>query len=174
MAEDENIEQTEGEGGEGEAAKGGSKKLLIIILLAVVLIGGAGAGAFFFIGGDKGEEGEEAAAEETADGAGVPQETQFYELPELLVNLSSSGAAQRYLKMTVTLEVGSAEDLVALEKVMPRVVDDFQVYLRQLRPEDLRGSAGVYRLKEALLLRANQAAHPVKVHSVLLKEFLVQ
>jgi flagellar protein FliL len=61
-----------------------------------------------------------------------------------------------------------------LQAVMPRVIDNFQVYLRELRVEDLRGSAGVYRLREELLVRVNSAAAPVKVRDVLFKEMLVQ
>lgn len=190
MADEEKQpeEAVEQEGGE---EKGGSNKLLIIILLAVILIGGAGVGAFLFISG--GSE-EEAAA--TADGAAPAAEAAeaapavgpdgqplspadaiqayFFEVPELLVNLSSSGSANRYLKMKVNLELGSEADLAAIEKLMPRIVNDFQLYLRQLRVEDLQGAAGVYRLREALLLRANQAAQPLEINDVLFKEILVQ
>ena len=57
---------------------------------------------------------------------------------------------------------------------MPRIVDNFQVYLRELRLEDLRGSAGLYRLREELLSRVNIAAQPAQVNDVLFKEMLVQ
>ena len=39
---------------------------------------------------------------------------------------------------------------------------------------DLRGSAGLYRLREELLVRVNKAAAPAKVSDVLFKEMLVQ
>jgi flagellar FliL protein len=57
---------------------------------------------------------------------------------------------------------------------MPRIMDNFQVYLRELRIEDLKGSAGMYRLREELLVRVNAAAAPAKVRDVLFKEMLVQ
>jgi len=57
---------------------------------------------------------------------------------------------------------------------MPRIVDQFQSYLRELRVDDLRGSAGVMRLKEELLRRINVAAAPYPVKDVLLKEMIVQ
>ena len=57
---------------------------------------------------------------------------------------------------------------------MPRVVDNFQTYLRELRLDDLRGSAGMYRLREELLTRINVAVQPSKVSAVLFKEMLVQ
>ena len=61
-----------------------------------------------------------------------------------------------------------------LERLMPRVIDHFQVYLRELRVDDLHGSAGVYRLKEELLRRVSAAAHPVEVRDVLFKDMLIQ
>ena len=52
--------------------------------------------------------------------------------------------------------------------------DSFQTYLRELRLDDLRGSAGMYRLREELLTRINVAVQPSKVSAVLFKEMLVQ
>ena len=158
---------TEGEGQEG----GGKKKLVIILVVGLLVVCIAAAAGFYFLKG-----GEEHAAEEahvTEDVAPMPTESHYFELPDLTVNLASAGG-NRFLRLKVVLEVGSAEDLARLEQVRPRIVDDFQVYLRELRPEDLRGSAGSYRLRHDLLLRANQAAQPARVVNVLFKEFLVQ
>lgn len=174
--ENQNPEET---GAEGAEEKKGSSKLLLIAILAVVLLGGAGGAAFYFVssGGDEevvAEESADAATDKTAEAVVEEPDAYFLEVPEILVNLASSGTASRYLKLKVNLEVSSEEDLAKLERVMPRVIDDFQVYLRQLRAEDLGASSGVYRLKEALLLRASQAAYPVRVTDVLFKEILVQ
>lgn len=182
MAEEELEENVEGaDGAEGEGAKKGGSKMLIIIILSVVLIGGAGAGAFFFMGGEETPATEEVveevpAVELDADGNPLPPKPSayFYEVPEILVNLASSGSATRYLKLKVNLEVSTEEDLVKLEYIMPRIVDDYQLYLRQLRVEDLNGSSGIYRLKEDLLMRANQSAAPLQISNVLFKEILVQ
>lgn len=180
MAEDQNqeVENTEG----GEASGGGSSKLIIIILLAIILVGGAAAGAFFLMGDDEKPAAEaevEEVAEEPAakegEPAGPPKPSAyFYEVPEILVNLASTGTATRYLKLKINLEVATEEDLAQLEILLPRVIDDFQLYLRQLRVEDLNGSSGIYRLKEDLLLRANQAVAPLQINNVLFKEILVQ
>ena len=109
------------------------------------------------------------------------KEVVFFDLPEMLVNLNSSGRQTNYLKLTVSLEIDDPlaverlEKLVErLEKLLPRIVDNFQVYLRELRVEDLSGSAGVYRLKEELLARVNAAVEPINVTDVLFKEMLVQ
>jgi flagellar FliL protein len=43
-----------------------------------------------------------------------------------------------------------------------------------MRPEDLRGSAGTYRLREELIARANVAIAPARVVNVLFTQLLVQ
>jgi len=98
----------------------------------------------------------------------------FYELPDMLVNLNTDGRQPRYLKIRVALEFGDRSIVQRIEKVMPRIVDHFQVYLRELRREDLQGSAGVYRLKEELMIRVNQSVRPARVRDVLFKEMLIQ
>ncbi|MCZ4280491.1 flagellar basal body-associated FliL family protein [Kiloniella laminariae] len=168
----------EGEDLEVEARpKGGAsgKKIVLFFILPLLLIIGGGAGAYFtglldsLLG--KEEVQEEVVAEEEipANGPAV-----FYDVPELLVNLSSSGNKNHFLKITISLELAVATDVPAVEAVMPRIVDNFQVYLRELRIEDLSGSAGIQRLREELLLRVNAAAAPVKIKDVLFQEMLVQ
>lgn len=100
--------------------------------------------------------------------------TVFFDVPELLVNLNSAGTRSTFLKITVSLELERAEDVTRIKEVMPRILDNFQVYLRELRLDDLRGSAGMYRLREELLARVNAAVAPVKVRDILFKEMLVQ
>ena len=158
---------TEGEGQEG----GGKKKLVIILVVGLLVVCIAASAGFYFLKGGDDHAAEEAHVAE--DVAPMPTESHYFELPDLTVNLASAGG-NRFLRLKVVLEVGSAEDLARLEQVRPRIVDDFQVYLRELRPEDLRGSAGSYRLRHDLLIRANQAAQPARVVNVLFKEFLVQ
>jgi flagellar protein FliL len=92
----------------------------------------------------------------------------------MIVNLSNDDGTPRYLRLTVQLELKSAEDVEAVEAVIPRVIDQFQTYLRELRVRDLRGSAGIYRLQMELLWRVNQAAAPVEVKDVLFQEILIQ
>ncbi len=192
MADTKGKELQPSEGGEevtpiddGDGKKGKSK--LIIILVPVILLLAGGAGAYFTGMLDKvlgktpaaeaehkaeGEEGAEegAAAGEHGEGAGPA----FLKMPDLVVNLNSDTGEQRYLRLSVQLELANAADQAAVEKVLPRVVDQFQTYLRELRIQDLRGSKGIYRLQIELLSRVNQAAAPVKVKDVLFQEILIQ
>ncbi|HUH84445.1 MAG TPA: flagellar basal body-associated FliL family protein [Stellaceae bacterium] len=113
-----------------------------------------------------------AEAEKVAEAPAPP--AVFFDLPDLLVNLNTTGRKASFLKLSVSLELNHAEDLPKLQAVMPRIIDNFQVYLRELRVEDLRGSGGIYRLREELLARVNSAVAPVAVRDVLFKEMLVQ
>lgn len=163
-------EAKEGEGAEGEVAPKKSKKKLIIIgaVALVVLIAGA-AGAYFAFFAKHEEAAAEGEAGEKAAGKAV-----YYTMPEFLVNLNSGGKQTSFLKMTVVLELESQFDVLPLEGDLPKLMDAFNTYLRELRSSDLSGSAGIQRLREELLLRANNSVAPVKVRDVLFKEIVVQ
>jgi flagellar FliL protein len=46
--------------------------------------------------------------------------------------------------------------------------------LRELRPSDLEGGIGIYRLREELIRRINIAVYPAKVETILFKDVLIQ
>jgi len=165
------ADETEGaEGGEGHEGKkklSGKRMIIFIVIpLVLLLLIGGGAAAYFLgvFGGHK----EEAPKPEP------PKVTVFYDLPDILVNLNATGRQASYLKLKVALEHQEPLSTPKLNELMPRVIDNFQVYLRELRPDDLVGSAGLYRLKEELLIRVNQAVAPIKINDVLFKEMLIQ
>jgi len=143
-----------------------------VLPLLVLLLGGGGAGAYFFLFAPA----DPAASEtgEHGDAEADDGEALFFDLPEILVNLNTGSKQASYLKLRVALEFHDPEATEKLEQLMPRIIDNFQVYLRELRREDLNGSAGIYRLKEELLIRVNSAVYPIKVRDVLFKEMLVQ
>ena len=172
--DDEPDEEGEDEDEEGGSDKGkgggGKKKLFIIVGLVLLLIIGGAAGAYFaglldpLLGGDESQAGED----------GIPQDAVFYDMEELLVSLSTAGREATFLKIKISLELEKLEDVPKLESLLPRVIGNFQIYLRELRVEDLKGSAGMYRLREELLKRVSAAIAPIKVNDVLFKEMLVQ
>jgi len=171
-AEDDAKDEDGGEEGEAQEApkKKKSKKLLLIVLPVVLLLGG-GAGAYVM--GVFGGKDDPAVAKKEAEEEARKQIV-YYPVPEILVNLSGPGGKTHYLKIKLSLELANKAEIPKVEAVLPRIVDNFQVYLRELRVEDLRGSAGLYRLREELLVRVNVAAAPAKVSDVLFKEMLVQ
>lgn len=144
-----------------------SKKVMIIAAAAILVLGGGGVGAYMFFG--SGHEKKEEAKKE------VVKPATFVDLPDVLVNLSSTGSDRtQYLKVKVVLELPDPDLVPKIQPLMPRVMDAFQTYLRELRPTDLDGSAGLYRLKEELTRRVNVAVAPNKVTAVLFKEIVVQ
>ncbi|TAL03775.1 MAG: flagellar basal body protein FliL [Rhodospirillaceae bacterium] len=123
--------------------------------------------------GKKHKAGEPGAAAKGGAEDQVPSVV-FYDLPAMLVNIDTTSRQKNFLKLTVTVELASETDIARVESVVPRIVDDFQVYLRGLKLDDLRGAAGAYRLREELLARINAAVRPVQVKDVLFKEMIVQ
>ncbi|HVY83930.1 MAG TPA: flagellar basal body-associated FliL family protein [Caulobacterales bacterium] len=188
-----------GEGGEaGAEGEGGKKKLsgktliLFIILPAVLVLGGGGGAAYFLLfsghpteqhadAKEKGKHGEhgEASGEATPGPNGTTitageGTTMFVTLPEMLVNIQGADGRPAYLKLKLTLEAPDEETVDALTPQIPRVSDEFNGFLREMRTDDLSGSAGAYRLRLELLRRVNLVIAPAQINAVLIEEMLVQ
>jgi flagellar FliL protein len=166
------------EGDAPPAKKGGGKKKLLLILLPVLLLGGGGAGLWFtgILPGLLGMHPPPAETHaEAAEPAPPPRSPPaFVELPEIVSNLNAPGRRASFVRLKAKLEVSRAQDVAAVEAAMPRLLDLFQTYLREVRPEELRGSAGTHRLREELIARASVAAAPARITDVLFMEMLVQ
>lgn len=145
-----------------------SRRTLIILAGALVLVLAGGASAWFLLFASKPAEQAEVVVE-------VP-ESFIFNLPSMTVNLNSEPGTKGevFLKITIAIEVASEKVMQEIQPRMAKVVDAFQVYLRELRKSDLEGSAGIYRLKEELRRRVNVAIFPAQVESILFKEILIQ
>lgn len=179
-AQADESEKKDGEGAaEGEAPKQGFVKKLLgnkLILFGaigaiVLLLGGGGAYWFFFAEAPKPEK---VAAGEPEPLPATPPNVTYYDMPDIIVNIQGADSAPAYLKLSVSLELDNPEEKAGITALAPRVVDQFQSYLRELRIDDLKGSAGVVRLKEELMRRINAVAAPYRVRDVLLKQMIVQ
>ena len=163
--------EAEAEDGEVEAQgarRGLSKRLLIMGAAALIVLLAGGGALYFFVFAGRGAE---------ADKAHVAAADSFiFNLPTMTVNLASdaNSPGDQFLKLTVALEVSDESVMKEIQPRMAKVIDAFQVYLRELRKTDLEGSAGIYRLKEELRRRINVAIFPAQVDSILFKEILVQ
>lgn len=153
---------------EGGKPDGSRKKLLLLAI--PLLLGGAGAGAWFsgLLGGGSGPDATPAAE------APVSRVPVFVEVPDITTNLAAPGRRAVFIRMKARLEVNGQQDAAAVTAAMPRIIDLFQTYLREMRPEELRGSAGTQRLREELVARANLVAAPARVVDVLFQEIIVQ
>jgi flagellar FliL protein len=134
------------------------KKLLIIGALSLLGLGALGIGYHFFFGTNS----------QAAVTSGV------VELPEMVSNLNAGPRRTSFVRLRAQLILANSADKAAVIAAEPRIEDLFQTYLRDMRPEELRGSAGSYRLREELIARANIAVAPAKVSEILFIELLVQ
>ena len=179
QADGDESEKPEGEGGQGDAPKQGLVKKLLgnkLILFGgigalVLLLGGGGAAYWFFFTGEKPAQLAAGAPEPLPP---TPPNVTFYDVPDIIVNIQGVDATPAYLKLSVSLELDGPEEEAGIKALMPRVVDQFQGYLRELRIDDLKGSAGIARLKEELMRRINMSAAPYRVRDVLLKQMIIQ
>ncbi len=150
---------------EGPPARKGVPIWIVIAGALVMLVGAAGAYGYasgMFLSG--------ARTVETPQG----DQMTYYDLPEITVNLATTNATVRYLKLRVTLQVANRGIVQMVEPHLPRIIDTFQVYLREMRTEDLSGSAGLYRLREELTRRINIAIAPEEIDDVLFQELIIQ
>jgi flagellar FliL protein len=162
MADDD---QTEG-GADAAAAPKSKLRMLIAAVGGFVIVCSVATWFLFFKG-----HGEEVHAEAAA----APKPPVFIDVPEMLVNLvGQPGERIQYLKVKIVLEVKEEKQVDAIKPTMPRVTDIFQTYLRELRPADLNGSAGLFRLREELTRRVNVTIAPQQINAVLFKEIVVQ
>ncbi len=153
-----------------EQKKGGIKKLVLLaapVLLIVILAGLWFSGILPGLLGMRHNEPSEQEAVKTS----APV---FVELPDMIANLAGPANRPSYIKLQARLEITKQEDVEKVKQAMPRLQDMFQTYLREMRPEELRGTAGTYRLREELLGRANVALAPIRVNNVLFTQLLIQ
>jgi flagellar protein FliL len=163
-ADSEDAEAEEGAKKAEPTRRWFSLKLIAIAGAAIVGLGSVGGGAYYML-----------SSRSEAAPAGKIKPPVFFEMPDVLVNLSSSGSDRtQYLKVKVVLELPDEAMRDQIEPLMPRLMDTFQTYLRELRATDLDGSAGLYRLKEELTRRVNAAIAPDRINAVLFKEIVVQ
>jgi flagellar FliL protein len=163
-----------------EGKKGGGRKKLLLLAAPVLLVA-IGAGLWF--GGILPPLlGMGAPAASAGNGEPRPRVVTFLEMPEIVTNLNTQGRRAVYVKLRSKLELSRPEDGVVVQAAMPRLLDLFQTYLREVRPEELRGSAGTQRLREELVARANIAVaqagrsdtQQIRINDVLFMEILVQ
>lgn len=191
-----------GEGGDavGKKKMAGKQLVLFIVLPAILLLGG-GAAAYFLVikkpptaaeasakakaeksekkdkksekKGDKG--GEKKADEGGATSAEGPNGEGFLTMPDIVVNIATADTSRpAYLKLKLTLQAKDIETIEAIQPLLPRIMDQYNGFLRELRMEDVAGSAGYSRLQLELLKRVNLAVAPAQIDAVLIEEMLVQ
>lgn len=173
--------------GDAEAgSRFNAKKIILLVVLPLAIL--AGGGTYAYLGGyldgilgkkpdcatvtaedEHYDACQQELAQSVSNAPGI-----FITVPDMIVNLNSTARQPRFLKISLKVELERPEDQAPFELIMPRVVDQFQTYLRELRVDDLRGSSGMYRMKIELLNRVRAAAPEVRIRDVLFQEILIQ
>lgn len=162
----------------GAKKKGGKVRLIAIAVLVVGVLAGAG-GVYWYTRSSAGHVGEkqaEAPAEEGGEGGEASKadpSASYIEVPPMMVNLRGGGAQAKFVKVRfiVVAADGKTEDVKAR---LPVILDALQPFLRELRPDDLNGSAAVFRIKEEMLRRCAEALGKGMVRDVLIQDLIQQ
>jgi len=176
------------EGGDADGAAPApkkSKKLILFGAVGAVLLLGGGGGAWMFLGSSKpaaeagAEGGHEAPAKEEAKsehggGEEGKEGEAFVDVPAMVVNLRSADGSARFLKVHFMLVPGEKATAEQITTKLPLLLDAYQPFLRELRPDDLAGSAAVFRVKEEMLVRAHQVLGDEMVKDVLIQDLIQQ
>ena len=92
----------------------------------------------------------------------------FYDMPEIVIRLD--GGQGQYLKLATVLDLEPEHAPDEIKAIEPRLLDMMQTYLIELKPDDIKGTAGMYRVRQELLRRVNDRRarqherHPVQDH----------
>lgn len=136
-------------------------KTLVKFLVLIFSLGGAViSGVYFF-------------KNTSTDTSVVSKEKHFYDLGEIIVNLSNSSLKNYFLKIDLSISLANSNDEKVVINQLPVIKDSFQIFLRQLRVEDINGSGGAFYIKTELLKRLNKILYPTKVEDVLIKEIII-
>jgi len=188
---DENEEVEEG--ADGEEAEGGKKKLGIMKLalfigLPVLILVLGGAAAFLLLSGGGDDEHQVAELDEHGEvvsndghGGGNEEDPYIAALPDLIVSITDANGRNSLLTLQLSFEtpdehLGGAlveSDGETLTADGRRLVDLYMGFLRELRPEDLAGSAGYQRIRMELLRRAQLVLGEEQVSAVLITNILI-
>ena len=160
-----------------------SSKLPMIIGLSLALIGGGGG--FFAAssgmlpfgesGGDTASHGTAADNHEAppADHGAAPQQGDIAFVPiEPLVISLGPGATARHLRFKAQVET-PAQYATEVERLMPRIVDVLNSYLRAVKETDIEQPSALVRLRAQMLRRIQIVVGPDRVNDLLIMEFVL-
>jgi len=170
MAEDDDAtSESEEDGGEGAAKKGG--KGLLFGLIGAVLLGGGGFYASFSglipIGGSDAQV-EAKEPETVMVASALPV---FVPVEDLVISLGT-GAKARHLKFGMHLDVEPVF-MEEVETLKPRILDIVNTFLRAVEERDIESPTAMTRLRAQLLRRVQIITGEGRVRDLLITEFVL-
>lgn len=172
---DESLEPEEN----APKAKGGVKKPLLFGLIGALALGGGG---FFAVSSGMldsvlGQDQAAATSEHAENGRAEEQaiadasEVAFVPMESIMVSLAP-GASARHLRFTGQLEVSPGQE-ESVQKILPRVMDVLNTYLRAVDVRDIEHPASATRLRAQMLRRIQVVAGEGMVKDLLVTEFVL-
>jgi len=156
---------------EEEEAIPKKSKLPVIIGLVLALAGGGGGFYATFSGMILGTDGHNQEEDATMPPEVVGPDVEYVAVDQLVISMRAPSNA-KHLVFRAHLEVAPAAK-EAVEKLLPRVVDVLNSYLRALEPADLEDPASLTRLRAQMLRRVQVVTGIGKVNDLLIMEFVL-
>ena len=156
-------------------------KLPLILGLVLALLGGGGG--FFAVSSGLLPFGGTEATAEMADGNATPEKldpgpppedvsnVEFIPMEPMLISLMNGGSV-RHLRFTGQIEVDS-EHRADVEKLMPRILDVLNGFMRAIEISDLADSLTLNRLRAQMLYRVQIVSGRGRVRDLLITEFVL-
>jgi flagellar FliL protein len=144
------------------------KRFRIIAAVVALLLLVAGALGYYFLVMQHGDTEEKAPEDKSAEAA------IYVPAPEMIVNLRTPDGQSAFLKINFAIAAHDEAAGEMLKEQMPEIRDALQPFLRELRPEDLAGSAGVFRIKEEMTRRVKDRVGPDKINDILIQDMIQQ
>lgn len=176
MAEEET--KTEKQEEEKPKKKGGILKLLIFAIVGLILLAGGGGFAAYTLGlgpfADANQvKGKIAAEEKKKEQATKPGMGPVFPMETFIVNLVSD-KGDRYLKVTMNVELTSDKTLEEVTTRSPQLRDAIIILLSSKTFEDIVKIEGKQNLKREILARVNSFISDGEAKRVYFTEFVVQ
>ena len=102
---------------------------------------------------------------------GLSDQVAFVPIPQLLVTLPP-GATTRHLRLTAELEVEKPY-AAEIERIMPRILDMLNGYLRAVAVKELENPAALVRIRAHLLRRVQIITGEGRIRDFLITEFVL-
>jgi flagellar FliL protein len=160
-----------------------AKKSKMPLIIGVVLAVAGGGGGFFAVQsgllpfGQKSAPESAPVAKEAPEGVDSGETAEdiaslaFIEMEPIVISLRNS-SGMMHLRFRAQLEVDVAHQ-AEVEKVLPRVVDVLNSYLRALEVEDLSDPMALPKLRAQMLRRINIATGQGRVRDLLIMDFVL-
>ncbi len=143
--------------------------VLLAAVLAVIVLkpGGSSAKAEEHGGGEHGAKAE-GGENKSATGMGPT-----VRLADFIIHLRNP-EAERYARISFEIEVGNDVDKERMTAHLPKIREAFIAYLSDQTLEDLRGSEGIRKTKEALFQKLNGIAPESAPRALYVTDLVIQ